>query len=127
MPYSISIDTDRGVTRVSFDGAVTGSDILRATRELIASPEYESEFDQLWVLTDVSTLAFEPDEMKALVAHDREMVEAGAMGHVRVGIVVRGQLREVAIRLYEHQMSTSGQSIRLFAREDAAETWLRED
>jgi len=126
VPFSISIDADRGIARVSFDGVVTGSEILRATDELIASPEYESEFDQLWVLTDVTTLSFDLQEMKALVEHDRQLIESGAMGYVRVGIVVSGEVRAVVIRLYEYHMSTSGQSIRLFTRRDAAEAWLQE-
>ncbi len=63
--------------------------------------------------------------MKALVANDQALVEAGAMGRVRVGIVVVGELRQLFIHLYEYQMRSAGQEIRLFDTEAAAAEWLR--
>lgn len=125
MPFTIAIDREHGLARVRFEGTTTGRDIIAATDALVAHPDYDASFDQLWVLTDVSQLIVEPDEMKALVANDQALVESGAMGRVRVGIVVIGELRQLFIHLYEYQMRASGQEIRLFDTEGAAMAWLR--
>lgn len=126
MPFVTSVDPAQGLTRVWFDGTVTGRDIITATDALIAAPHYDSAFDQLWVLRDVVSLSISPEEMSALIAHDREMVEGGAMGRVCVAIVVSGEARELVILLYRHHMLATGQDIRLFAREEEAEAWLRQ-
>lgn len=125
MPFRTSIDPEQGITRVWFDGVVTGRDIIAATGALVAEPGYDERFDQLWVLTDVASLVIAPEELKAMVAHDMRLVEAGVMGQVRVAIVVTGELRAIAIRLYQRQMQGAGQDVRLFDTEAEAEAWLR--
>ena len=126
MPFSVSIDPERSVTRVRFSGSTTGRDIIAATDALVAHPLYDATFDQLWMLTEVSLLDLPPEDMAALVEHDANLVASGIMGRVRVGIVVDEEVRQLAIRFYEYQMRFSGQQVRLFETEATAETWLQE-
>lgn len=127
MPFSMSIDADQGITRVWFDGAVTGRTIIAATNELVAQPVFREDMDQLWVFLEVTSLDISPEDMEAMVAHDSGLVEEGVMGQVKVAIVVTDTLRHIAARLYQKQMEPSGQDVRLFTRESAAEAWLRAD
>lgn len=126
MPFSLSIDAEHSITRVWFDGAVTGRTIIEATNELVAQPAFREDMDQLWVFLAVTSLDISPEDMEAMVAHDTGLVEEGVMGQVKVAIVVTDTLRHVAARLYQMHMEPSGQKVRLFARESAAEAWLRE-
>lgn len=125
MPFTIAIDREGRTTRVWFEGTTTGRDIIAATNELVAHPDFDDALDQFWSLADVTELLIDSEEMVDLVANDRALVEAGVMGQVRVAIVVAGELRKLAIHLYEYQMRSSGQQIRLFDTEAEAEAWLR--
>ena len=125
MPFRISIDTDQGITRVWFDGAIKGRDIIAATNALISQPDFREDMDQLWVMTGITLLDITPDDMEAMVAHDSALVHDGVMGRVKVAIVVTDHLRQVAARLYQVQMQPSGQEVRLFSRESTAEAWLQ--
>lgn len=125
MPYTITIDREDGITRVWFEGTTTGRDIIAATDDLVAHSGYDDTFDQFWSLADVTELLIDSEEMVDLVANDQALVESGQMGRVRVAIVVAGELRKLAIHLYEYQMRASGQEIRLFDTEGEAEAWLR--
>jgi hypothetical protein len=125
MPYDIAIRQDDGFTQVTFHGTTTGRDIIAATDELLARPDYDAGLDQLWDLNDVTKLLVGPEEMGELVERDRAHVASGAMGEVHVAIVVAGELRKLVIHLYEYQMRASGQHIRLFDEAAEAEAWLR--
>lgn len=125
MSFVIAIDREHQLTRVRFEGTTTGRDIIAATDALVAHPDYDASFDQMWTLATVSQLVVDPEEMEALVMSDRAHVESGTMGRVRVGIVVVGELRRLFIHLYEYQMRSSGQEIRLFSTEAEAMAWLR--
>lgn len=125
MPYDIAIRHDDGFTHVAFHGTTTGREIIEATDALLARPDYDAGLDQLWDLNEVTELLIGPEEMVELVERDRAHVAVGTMGEVCVAIVVAGELRKLAIHLYEYQMRASGQSIRLFDSEEEAVEWLK--
>lgn len=125
MPYDIAIRHDDGFTHVAFHGTATGRDIIEATDVLLARPDYDPGLDQLWDLNEVTELLIGPEEMVELVERDRAHVASGSMGEVCVAIVVAGELRKLAIHLYEYQMRASGQRIRLFDTEEEAVAWLK--
>lgn len=124
VPHFIAIDAGEALTRVWFEGRVTGREIIEATDELVARPDFDAGYDQFWSLEAVGTLDISPEEMSALITHDRELVETGGMGRVRVAIVITTELREFAIQLYRYQMRSSGQNVQLFWTEEDAEAWL---
>lgn len=126
MPYLIEISPTQAFTRVHFTGEIVGRHILTATDELVAHPDYDAASHQLWSLADVTALDLSPQEMDALITHDQGLVETGVMGRVKVAIVITTELRELALRLYQYRMRASGQDIRLFETEAAAEAWLQE-
>jgi hypothetical protein len=123
MPYTLDIDDE--IARVRLHGATTGHDLAVATDELVAHASYDASLPQLWSLAGVSGLDISLHELDELISHDRALVASDAMGHVRVGIVVRNPLYEAAIRFYAYRMRSSGQEVRLFESERDAEAWLR--
>jgi hypothetical protein len=122
----MSIDVDHGITRVWFEGAVTGQTIIDATAEVMAEPAYSDDMDQLWVFLEVTMLDITLEEMQALVAHDMDLVERRGLGPIKVAIVITDMLRYGTIRLYQILMKPSGLDVLIFAQESVAEAWLRE-
>lgn len=126
MTVRYQFDPHDGVAIVTIGGVVTGSDIIAATDALVEQPEYRGDYHQVWVFTDVVSLAISPEEMEAMVAHDLELVDTGVMGAVRVAIVVSGTMRVLAARLYQHHLESAGQSLRIFESPAQAIAWVRQ-
>ncbi|GAB5520167.1 MAG: hypothetical protein RhofKO_24180 [Rhodothermales bacterium] len=125
LPYTVRVEPAHQRSRIALQGVVTVDLILQAKRQLIAQPDYEATFSQLWVYLDVTTLSILPEEMNRLVDTAVELIEAGYITRGRVAVVVRRESLIGAAHLYKHAMARgAGQTVEVFGSVAAAEAWL---
>lgn len=118
----IVVREDRNRVEVRMRGAIDLGRVEQAYRDMLAHPEFRPGMDALWEFVDVEGPALSADDVRRLVAVQRENV--ARRGAARVAIVVGRELDYGIVRMYEALVHVVPQTVRPFRDRAAAERWL---
>ena len=121
MSYSVTIERNAQVGIASFDGHVTGTEMLVACQDLVGHPDWRPGFEELWDLshTEVDVSPHEVDRLVASAHRLRDRIGAN-----RVAFVTTREAVGTLIRLFELFTLDLGRTYRTFKTREEAAAWL---
>jgi hypothetical protein len=122
MPIRMIIDRAAGLIRTTATGHVSGDDLVIYYSRLRAHPDFRSNLNEIFDLSDVTDAAVDAEDVRRLSGVTEEFTRHGVT--VRVAIVAPRDLEFGLARMYEMLQSQSLNDVRVFRDRADAEGWI---
>jgi hypothetical protein len=124
MPYSMRIDTERGVVVRKVTGPLSVDEIFAARQDVLKHPEFRPGMNALWDLSEASLMNLDMDEVRAVVG--RAQQEGDAYGtDYRAAVVVPKDIDYGITRQFEAVATNVPFVVMAFRSVEEALQWLK--
>lgn len=121
MAHTVTIDPGSRVGTVTFEGMVTGTEMLEACHTLIGDADWRPGFGEVWDLLDAE-VDVGPAEISDLVASTHRLSDR--IGQNQVAIVTTREAVGTLVRLFELFTIDLGRSYLVVPTRREAAEWL---
>ena len=122
MPIRMIIDKTTGVIRTTATGRVIGDDLVAYYHRLRSHPDFRSNLNEIFDLTDVTEANVDAADVRRLSGVTEEFTRRGVT--VKVAIVAPRDLEFGLSRMYEMLQDQSLNDVRVFRDRAEAEGWI---
>jgi len=122
MPIRTIIDNTIGLIRTTATGRVTGDDLVTYYKRLRSHPDFRSNLNEIFDLTDVTDANVDAADVRRLSGVTEEFTRHGVT--VKVAIIAPRDLEFGLSRMYEMLQDQSMNDVRVFRDRADAEGWI---
>ena len=122
MPIRMIIDKATGLIRTTATGRVTGDDLVAYYHRLRSHPDFRSNLNEIFDVTDVTEANVDAADVRRLSRVTEEFTRRGVP--VKVAIVAPRDLEFGFARMYEMLQNQSLNDVRVFRDRPEAEGWI---